>query len=676
MKKKAIEKIPYICPKRVMKKNCEYIGVTAVENVGGKDHLIVEVYRNQKKALKCPVKRIVVTDSEYMTYTPEDDGWSSKIMPDEDRTKLQSPADFENIKKICSVKIYDKSRWWEYIQEHERKISLKKNRRAAARKLEKRAKALDERIKNTAALPEEMILREANRRLFMNKHYLYYRKRGSRVQIACSKCGGVANAKCKAGISYESQFEKIINPVENEYGICPLCKTRGIYKCQGKNSKPHREKKYLFLGQKYKEKGVVMRYVLVEKKWILEEIEGKKKPEMHGAYEEIEGVEIARAYFEENENLQIDYHKCGYEGDFWDDCNLAGMSNIEIKPAAVFEESYEEIKGTILQYSALKEYTLKAGKVNAIDYLERYRRFPQIEILTKMGLTGVVENLVNYRCGIIADSKARTPEKFLGIRKERLPLLIKEKGNIGLLDTMKTEKRLGLNLSDGQLQKLDESGLQQWQVELALKYMTIQKLLNRIEKYAGCKFHGCAASAARIRQVAREYIDYLSMREQLGYDLNNLIYQYPRNLEGAHEAMVTESNAKEQDKRMLEVEINFPNIRSMYRRLKKKYYYEDDNYFIRPARSAAEIVREGRTLHHCVGGNDYLSKHSGEFSYILMLRKKKTPQMPYITVEISGQTGEILQWHGAYNEKPDKEMMSKWLENYVKMLKDNQLKTA
>ena len=48
---------------------------------------------------------------------------------------------------------------------------------------------------------------------------------------------------------------------------------------------------------------------------------------MHGAYEELSGVEIARTYLAPGENTQTDFHKHSwYSGeDYWDDCNLYGM---------------------------------------------------------------------------------------------------------------------------------------------------------------------------------------------------------------------------------------------------------------------------------------------------------------------------------------------------------------
>ena len=107
----------------------------------------------------------------------------------------------------------------------------------------------------------------------------------------------------------------------------------------------HEKKIHLFLGQKYKELGMVMRYVEVSKEWVLEQICEKKGTEMSGAYEKISGVEIARAYFEPGKKVQIDYHKHNsYTGrDYWDDCNLSGIANIEIKEGHVMGETSESL---------------------------------------------------------------------------------------------------------------------------------------------------------------------------------------------------------------------------------------------------------------------------------------------------------------------------------------------
>ena len=165
------------------------------------------------------------------------------------------------------------------------------------------------------------------------------------------------------------------------------------------------------------------------------------------------------------------------------------------------------------------------------------------------------------------------------------------------------------------------------------------------------------------------------MRLTLGYDLNNTVYQQPRRLGEAHAKMVMETNKEETDKRILEVKEKYPDIRRNYRALRKRYFYEDDNYIIRPARSAEEIVAEGRILHHCVGGDSYLQKHNVGTTYILMLRLKEEIETPYITIEIDGERPRIVQWYGSHDRKPDKKTIQKWLDDYITRLKSETMTT-
>ena len=687
MKKKAIERIPYIgLKKNIRPKSVKYIGITAIRIVGHEKHLFLEVYRNAKKQTE-PVVRVVLNKKEFGTYILETGEWNRRqIMPDEyydayfiwntpgERGCTQK--ELERIKKFCKgVEVWDSTKWWKYIYRYEQNISITARRKAEDRRYERRQNALNDRISHTKELPEKEILETADNLYFHHAHYLYYKKRGCFAQIACSKCGGVTTARWKAGISFESQFQcSIEEPREGQTGTCPLCGAHGEYKCQGKVKGYHSKSIHLFLGQKYKECGMVLRYMEVTKAWRLGLIEGKNGTEMFNSSEELSGVEIARAYFEPSKKLQIDYHKhdC-YDGkDFWDDCNLYGNANITIREAPILEETYQEMEGTIFQYSALKEYAAAVREaVNPISYFERYQQTPQIEVLVKLGLIGVVKELIRYRYGIVTDQDARRPDKFLGIRKESVKQLIAAEGDPGILNTMQMEKRMQQVWTGEQIEHLTETGLGQGQVEMATRYMSLQKLLNRIEKYSGCEYGTkCSSAEQKIRSTAITYTDYLSMRQSLGYDLSNTVYQNPRDLQAAHDEMVLESHKEEIDKRLAEVAMRFPNIQVRYRELRKKYFYEDDEYLIRPARSAEEITMEGRILHHCVGRDTYLERHDRGESYILMLRDKKQPERPYITVEIDGQKLHIKQGYGAHDRKPDKRNMQRWLNQYLQQLEN------
>lgn len=700
MKKKAIEKIPYFgLEKTSRKKQVKYIGVTGIKIVGHEKHLFLEVYRNQKESKDTPLVRIVLTKKDFGTYRPESGEWTRQYIRSgnnnngrmiwnsvgdslhweemEKENVLQSPEDLERIKKFCGTTVWRGEGWWEYIDRRQCDIATEVRRKAEKRKYQRRQEALKDRIAHTKELPEKKILDRADTVYFHSEHYLYYKKHGCWAKIACSKCGGVTDARWKSGISYESQFQTWTEePREGRYGTCPMCGARGLYKCQGKVKGEHSRTIHLFLGQRYKENGMVMRYVQVEKTWILGLICGEKGTEMYNACEKLSGVEIARAYFEPGKKMQIDYQKHNpYSGeDFWDDCNLYGMNNITINAAPIMPETYEEMKGTMFQYSALQEYVKCVGDVNPIDYLERYSHTPQIEVLVKMGLIGVVENLVKCYYGIVANQNESRPDVFLGIRKERVKQLIRKKGDVEILNAMQMEKRFGQNWTDDQIEHLTETGMRSEQVGEATKYMTLQKLLNRIEKYAGCQYGTeCSRAKARIRHVATTYVDYLKMREDLGYDLNNMVYQYPRDLDEAHNKMILEINKEKAEARLREVARLYPDIRKSYRSLRKKYFYEDENYIIRPARSAEEIVMEGRILHHCVGGDGYLNRHNTGQTYILMVRFKDEPEIPYITVEIDAKYPRIIQWHGELDKKPDEKNMQAWLNTWLMKLKTGTL---
>ena len=698
MKKKAIEKIPYLTlPKVSRKKMVEYIGVTALKTVDNQRHLFLEVYRNDKACRNVPVVRIVLNKQDYGTYFPESGTWSgsritrntwnrygliwreddeqiqksAEIM--EEENVLYSREDQERIKAFTNKEVWIEKRWWYFIDQWQFDINSKKYAERAVRQNARRQQALKERGEQTPELPEERILGYADKVIFKELHYLYYKKHGVRATVACTKCGGVSEGRWKPGISYESSFEKLIQePRMGEHGTCPMCGARGIYMPQGRVKSSYRQADHIFLGQRYKETGMVFRYIEVGKEWQLQQILGEKEYEMYNACEEISGVEIARVYFEPGKKMQKDYHKHDpWRGkDFWDDCNLYGNANITVREARIMPETFRDMEGTFLQYSALEEFQEAAGVIDPVDYLERYIQTPQIEMLVKMDLIHVVQELVKCHYGIVADIDADRVEAFLGIRKERVRQLIESQGDTDILDVMQMEKLMGQNWTAEQIEQLAEIDIDRNQLDLAVEHMTIQKLLNRISKYAGCEYGtGCSTARERLRTVKQTYFDYLNMRKVLGYDMSNTVYLFPRYLNTAHTTMVNEFNKKEADKRLMEVAVKYPLIKKHYRRLRNKFYYEDESFMIRPARNAEEIVMEGRILHHCVGGDTYLGRHNKETSIILFLRTVEEQEAPYITVEIDTKNLKILQWYGAHDKKPDQKNMDRWLNAYVTRLK-------
>lgn len=373
--------------------------------------------------------------------------------------------------------------------------------------------------------------------------------------------------------------------------------------------------------------------------------------------------------------MQKDYqYYSEYSGESgWMDHNFGGYGNISQGKAEIYPGTFQELEGTMLQYSAANEYyrRYRSDGASLLWYMETYLEKPCLEMLVKMGLHKIADALAkgeSYKVRLA--QYAKRPEDLLGIYKHKIKHLIQWGGDLDLLKVLQLEKKMKGAWTEEECEKLATSNMTLENIESALRFTTLRKFLNRVETYAGCEWSTrtiCSGASARLRTIANTYVDYLNMRSQLGYDMTNTVFLFPRNLEDAHRKMSFEMNKKAGDKRMNEVKEKFPEIRKQYRELRKKYYYEDEAYIIRPAISAEEIVMEGRILHHCVGGDNYLGKHNRGESIILMLRFKDKHTIPYITVELRDYN--IVQWYGAYDKKPDKENMERWLNQYVTRLK-------
>lgn len=179
MKKKAIEKIPFLTLKKVSrKKSAEYIGVTALKNIGHERHLLVEVYENRKEKKDVPIVRIALTKKDFGTYITESKEWTRKNITDEEyggnpiwelmktyRTReerkkryiLQSTEDLEKIQKFCkNIEIWDKEEWWKLLSYYESRIISEERRKRQSREYERRQQALNDRIAHTPELPERL----------------------------------------------------------------------------------------------------------------------------------------------------------------------------------------------------------------------------------------------------------------------------------------------------------------------------------------------------------------------------------------------------------------------------------------------------------------------------------------------------------------------------------------
>ena len=277
-----------------------------------------------------------------------------------------------------------------------------------------------------------------------------------------------------------------------------------------------------------------------------------------------------------------------------------------------------------------------------------------MEMVQKLGMEALLRRLI-AGTGANINPKGKTIWDRLRIYKERLPML-KESGG-SLLGVLQNERRLKEHWTQKQmdiemyLQGYVWNNNDRDVVREILKHTTLDKL-KRYRKEQEQK-----------HIAFQTYLDYIRMKRRAGYDIGNSIALFPKDLRRRHDEMVLELEREKMEKRKAEAMQKYVGIAERYNKLDRKYRAELGEYIIRPARNAAEIIEEGRLLHHCVGGDNYLSAHAKGTGIILFLRKADEADTPFCTIEIRGT--KIEQWYEAYDQQPDKDILQPLLDNYV-----------
>ncbi|MEN9919569.1 MAG: hypothetical protein RL662_2005 [Bacteroidota bacterium] len=137
------------------------------------------------------------------------------------------------------------------------------------------------------------------------------------------------------------------------------------------------------------------------------------------------------------------------------------------------------------------------------------------------------------------------------------------------------------------------------------------------------------------------WLDYIDMLRFFGKDLHNAKYVCPTDLKAEHDRYVAKrakADAQAEIEKQLEREAE-------YREAKEKFFglmFSDGLISIRVLESVAEIITEGKVMHHCVGG--YYSK-ADSLIFSACIDNKRIE-----TIEISISQLKIIQSRGVCNK--------------------------
>jgi len=634
MKKKAIEQIAFKRPRG------NNDSVAHVETLSGERILMLDEWRDGK-----PFQRYVLTDKEFGHFV--NNKWQMVRFGYHGQFGRISESSKKVVTQFCKGKV---TRNWDcYIRNAEYMIDMAR----VERKRELREERLAQRCNSLYPLPIawEQYLEE----VALPDHHLYYTKKGRYAKVFCSACGEEYEICIKAKDTYEGMFETVHqSPEHRAKGMCQKCKAVGTYIAAGKEKHGSSEDKNIYLVQKTKDNAIVVRYFEAVKQY------------GNGQKDSIECTEVVRGFIK-NGKLQKDYNKYDYWNckNSWDDCNLYGLANIQMYNGIIHPASWNVLSEGQFKYIDVKKIINNAESKETAYIIANIAARPQIEMLQKMGFDWAVNRLSRwYSPGLCFDMNAKKAWDFFKVNKDRLPML---KQNEDYLEILQFERKRDIRLTEDEIQFLSIVPLDD--VQIIMEYMSLQQCMNRTYKYAEVKPKKKLSFNERdaLHRTIRLYRDYLNIRHSEGYDMTNSVYLHPRDLQGEHDKLVEERERKRNEEYLKQMEDKFKQIPKQYKKLKAHFEYSDGNLYIRPARTATEIIEEGRVQHHCVGGQNYLSKHDKGQSFILFLRYEKDKAKAYYTIEMK-YNYEVMQFYAAHDKQPNKDEIWSWLQQYKKQM--------
>ena len=305
------------------------------------------------------------------------------------------------------------------------------------------------------------------------------------------------------------------------------------------------------------------------------------------------------------------------------------------------------LEGTTAENCKLDLYQDAGGK-RLVSYLALWRKRPTVENLLVQGCGRFLAELIDKekssgmdRGGIPKLSevnwKEKRPAQMLGLNKEEFRHMRRMGWNAEDLERYRLVKKAGLYV------KLPEG------MEL-LKTRPAYDINLVLEEAPRTDFWRTIRYLNRQKSDWRTLRDYRRMAVEDGRDLTDNLVCWPRNLAASHQRQIAEReairNRKEAEKRAKEQAERKEKFRERLVVL-EELSFQRGGLLIRPCTDEAELIQEGKSLHHCVAS--YAKDHASGKTAILFIRKVEEPDQPFFTLEFDEKRQIVRQNRGLRN---------------------------
>lgn len=302
---------------------------------------------------------------------------------------------------------------------------------------------------------------------------------------------------------------------------------------------------------------------------------------------------------------------------------------------------------TRYKYSGGVEY----GSDNILAYLRVWEEFPQVELLSKIGLG------------------------HLAFRKTLLRRAVKDKAFVRWLiehkEDIRNSKWKARNILYAYEHKMNVVDYEDilFFTESALNGTSYIR-----QVFPESEYLQLAQYLKKQDLSAHIFDDYLKACLYLGLDMTLSKNRYPHELKKWHDLRTLEyasKKAEEEEKQKNKIAEGVTKMAERYAFLETG----NEHYTVFIAKSKKELSIEGEYLHHCVGRMGYDTKIAEGRSLIFFLRLAEEPTIPFVTIEYDLEGMRIAQYHGRENRAPEKEVRDyiekTWVPMVTKQLKKN-----
>ena len=622
--------------------------IADIVDIGGKEHLIIDLY--SKREL---IYRMAFNDMEYAHYDYKSKKWDAIVCSykkphrNEINNANIGEEDRENILKFYGRNKKDYQDYTDIICDIENLADTRKDKV----RHEREGKEKEQLMKLVPKAPK--ILHEAINIYVCQGNIIYYKRKGNKADYHCCQCGMDYTRRNKSSEGYEDSIFGPLAKVPRVYETdkCPYCKKQGILLQMG-HAKTTMQVFEILLYQLAKDgKTLIVRGYRIN-------AHRSQYDECKVVYNEY-ALSFLRPGYERIYQIWGDHIKKSTYFNIDKDCDVHELGSSIISESSL--KYYPSNMTRLICAVVEKETNHVIAKYNT---LRTYANAPAIESLYKIGLYNICRSLI-WSGGHTRDIKKTTKEAadILMVSKEGFGYIRRNANDDRyMLEIIRYMEKNNIPLNDNNIEiikslEIHHSSKNAIMTTHLLMYQSIQKLYNYLNKQKH--------SYDSITDVLNEYYDYIKQRESQEDDLSNTVYLRPRDLHTTYMTLLDDVEHLKNEKYIAEMSEKYKNIRERSAKIPKKYTWQQADFLIRPAKSAEEIVMEGRLLHHCVGSDaqGYMKRFNEGKGWILLIRHIQSPTVPFVTVELVNN--KIRQWYGIKDSKPDRENVEAFLNAYI-----------